>query len=382
MSVVRYDQGAWPEKAEVTPDGFLRVDAPITRLGVLQYRNADGSPRGELRHPDDWAAPLALASLASLPITDGHPPPRQSDGLPLVDARNAKRLAIGWTGEAVRAEGAFLRTPMMIVDAAGVAAVQRGRRGTSTGVIVDLREEQGTHDGVAYQYRQVNPRGNHIAIVDSPRAGTMIRVDGNQDDDSGAAAEGDKHMVKVTLDGISYDAAPEVANALTKAQALGADLTLKLDAAAAASKAAVDKLTAERDAHKEKLDAAEKRDVRAEVRARVALETAARQVLPEAEHAKLDAMDDAAVRKAVVAATWPALKLDDKSPDYIAQRYDIALEDRGHKAADDKAHDEALGAQRAALAHRQDSSGGANDLDAAAKKASERISNQWKPKAA
>lgn len=376
MSVVRYDQGSWPEKAELTPEGFLRVDAPITRLGVLQYRNADGTPRGELRHPDDWNDFVALASK---PITNDHPPPRKSDGLQLVDAKNAKQLAIGWTGDSVRADGPLLRSLLMITDAAGVAAVQRGRRGTSTGVVVDLKQESGEYEGLRYEYRQTNPRLNHVAIVDAPRAGTMIRLDGNQlvDDE----AEGDRNMVKVTLDGIAYEAAPEVANALTRAQTSLAEMSTKLDSASKTASDALEKIKAERDTLKEKLDAAEKRDIRAEIAARVLLETAARKVLPASEHAKLDAMSDAEVRKAVAVAKFPKRNLDDKPEAYIAACFDQAVEEHSAEIANDRAHDEALSKQREQIVPRADS-GGSSTIEDAARKASERIANQWKPKAA
>lgn len=376
MSVVRYDQGTWPDKAEMTAEGFLRVDAPITRMGVLQYRNPDGSMRGELRHPEDWSTPAAMASFSSLPITDGHPPPRPSDGQALVDARNAKKLAIGWTGESVRAEGDLLRVPMMIVDGEGVASVQRGRRGTSTGVIVDLKAEQGTYDGQNYSFRQTNPKGNHIAIVDSPRAGTMIRLDSNGNQ---LADSEDTRMVKVMLDGISYDAAPEVANALTKANAEMKELQTRVDAAEAEGREEADRLRAERDTFKERCDELEKRDVRADVRARVSLETSARKILPETEHERLDSMSDAEIRKAVVAAKWPSLKLDDKSEQYIATRFDIAIEEQGQKAADDAQHQEAIAHQRQQTTPRADAN--ESPLEAAAKRAMERISNQWKTKA-
>lgn len=381
MSVVRYDHGTWPDKAEMTPEGFLRVDAPITRMGVLQYKNPDGSTRGELRHPEDWSTPAAMASFASLPITDGHPPPRASDGQALVDAKNAKKLAIGWTGENVRADGNLLRVPMMIVDGDGVASVQRGRRGTSTGVIVDLKTEQGTYDGQNYDFRQISPKGNHIAIVDSPRAGTMIRLDSDGNQLALDSSEGDRPMVKVTLDGISYEAAPEVVNALTKAQGEIAAMKTRLDAAEAKGSEEADKLRAERDTFKERVDELEKRDVRADVRARVSLETSARKILPETEHEKLDGMSDAEIRRAVVAGSWPALKLDDKSAGYIATRFDIAIEELGKKADDDQQHRDALAHQRQQTTPRADASGG-SEIEKAAKRAEERIRNQWKPKTA
>lgn len=379
MEVVRYDTNEWPDKAEITPDGFLRVDAPITRMGVLKYRGPDGSMRGELRHPDDWSKQIALDALRSLPVTNDHPPPRASDGQPLVDARSAKNLAIGWN-ESVRADGDFLRSPVVITDADGIAAVQRGRRGTSTGVLVTLQPEKGVYRGDSYDFRQIPQRGNHIAIVDSPRAGTMIRLDSEGHQISEGEHMETKTFSKVVLDGIPYDAAPEVANALTKSQGETKDLKARLDTAATEHKTAIDRLTAEKDTLQEKLDAAGKRDIASEVKARVGLETSARKVLPETEHAKLDGMSDADIRKAVVATKWPELKLDDKSADYIATRFEIAIEEQVRTDADGRSAADALAESRGKSATRVD--GGGNAVDEAAKRAEERIANQWKPKAA
>lgn len=116
------------------------------------------------------------------------------------------------------------------------------------------------------------------------------------------------------------------------------------------------------------------------MRARVGLETAARSILPEAEHVKLDEMDDAAIRKAVVAATWPNLKLDEKADAYIAQRFEIALEERAGKVATYQQHVDALAKQRQTVVPRQDSAG--DPSSEAIRRANERINNQWKPKAA
>lgn len=383
MEVVRYDENEWPAKAELTPEGYLRVDAPITRMGVLQYQQPDGSSRGELRHPEDWSTPAALEALRSLPITDGHPPPRPSDGQPLVDAQSAKRLSIGWNGS-VRAEGAFLRSPILIADADGVASVQRGRRGTSTGVVVELREERGTYDGQSYEFRQIPTKGNHIAIVDSPRAGTMIRLDSDGNQTLPGDTRGDtmetKKLSTVVLDGINYEAAPEVANALAKSQARVTELETKLDA----TDAKVKETATERDALKAKVDAFEKRDLSSEisegVKARTTLLDMARKALPAEQHAKIDEMSDAEIKKAVVVAKLPSFRLDGRSDQEVAIAYDIAVAEVARTDEDNREREQAIGEQRRVTAPRQDAI--EDTLDAAVKRAEERISNQWKQPAA
>src|SRR4030042_1892481 len=56
-----------------TSEGFLKGVVKVTKIGVFQYRNADGSIRKELRHPNDVFSYNSLQSLKMIPITDLHP---------------------------------------------------------------------------------------------------------------------------------------------------------------------------------------------------------------------------------------------------------------------------------------------------------------------
>jgi hypothetical protein len=67
-------------KFEVTPEGFLRIPAAVTRVGVFNYKQPDGSVIRELRLPEEVFNPDSLSSLKSIPITNDHPPRR--DGHP------------------------------------------------------------------------------------------------------------------------------------------------------------------------------------------------------------------------------------------------------------------------------------------------------------
>jgi hypothetical protein len=310
------------------------------------------------------------------PMTLNHPPPR-ADGLRLLDAATAPKHAVGTSGENVRQDGEFMRAPIAVFDAKAVAQIQKGKRGLSNGYTAKLDFTPGiAPDGKPYDAIQREIRGDHIAIVDVPRAGEVaqIRLDGNQETEDEESIM--SKMTTVKLDGIDYEAAPEVANALAKAHGERDSLQLQLQTVGNSGKEALDKLTAERDALKEKLDAAEKRDVRAEVKARVALETTARKILPESEHEKLDDMDDAAIRKAVVASRWPELKLDDKSEAYLQSRFEIAIEDQAAERTDEARRADALAAQRSKAAPRHDA---ATPRDAVIQSAMDRINNQWRP---
>ena len=59
--------------AEKTPEGFLIARAPVTSVGVFAYRNADGTPRYELRLPEEVFSEESLNSLKMKPLTLLHP---------------------------------------------------------------------------------------------------------------------------------------------------------------------------------------------------------------------------------------------------------------------------------------------------------------------
>ena len=63
--------------AEKTAEGFLIARAPLTSVGVFTYRNADGTPRRELRLPEEVFSEESLATLKLKPLTllQNLPPP-------------------------------------------------------------------------------------------------------------------------------------------------------------------------------------------------------------------------------------------------------------------------------------------------------------------
>lgn len=170
-NVARFDRGSVKGDASVTEEGYIKANAIVTRTGILVYQNPDGSVRRELRHPDDVWNEDSLQSMRMIPVTNGHPMEK------LVNAENYKRLAIGFTGETVNKDGNYILSNFLITDKDGVDAVKvHGRKELSLGYTVDLLDEKGIYEGQEYDARQTNIRYNHLAIVDSARAGKEARI--------------------------------------------------------------------------------------------------------------------------------------------------------------------------------------------------------------
>lgn len=367
-AAIRVDRASMPAVTR-TPEGYLRGDAVVTRLGVFRYRNPDGSERLELRHPDDVLQAQSLDSLKLIPITIDHP-------AALVSPANARELAVGTTGENYRIDGRHIVSPISITHADGIAAVQAGKRELSLGYAVDLVEETGTYNGEAYTHRQTNIRYNHLAIVDVARAGQAARI--NLD---GAAVQSETHgsedtpmsdakLATVNLDGLEYQAAPEVAKALQKAQA---DLTAaqtNLDSTKADMQKEIDSLTAKLDEAKAKMKQMEDERgdsaIAARVKARVGLLATAGRFVKDA--AELADKSEREIQVAVIAARHDGIDLTEKSDEYVQARFDAVVE------AEPKRDDAAIDRQVEGSTDRND---GTEKKDAR-KDAADTVTGMWK----
>jgi hypothetical protein len=325
-------------------NGWLRAPATLTRIGVFDYRNADGSIRKELRLPDEVFKADALESFNLVPLTDDHP--RAAKGL---DGKNSGAFAVGAVGNVRKdATGKFVEADLLVTDTNAVEKLEKGKRELSCGYFCDTEEAPGVWvdpEGKEHRYDAIqrNIRGNHVAIVDKGRAGPEARVRLDHADaavlvsdteqggalplDTTSAERGDEmDKVKITIDGLEFEVDKNVAAALTKERKVHGDALEALKAA----KADADKATARADAaeaqakkletmHK---DASDPAKFDAAVSARVTLLAEARKFAPEA---KLDGLDEVGIRKAVIAKLDGEAKLENATADYVRARYDAAI---------------------------------------------------------
>lgn len=332
--VMRFDTA--PLKATSTREGFI-TDTPIlTRTGVFPYRNPDGSTRLEFRPPEEVFHADSLASLKGKPITDGHPG--------LVTARNAKQHTVGAVLTEGRQDGDNMVGEVVIYDTAPIA---QGKKELSLGYTLDLDETPGEWNGQRYDAVQRNIRINHLALVKAGRAGNArLNLDAADADLTNDEESEPMNMVKVRLDsGLSYDAAPEVAQELealrakVKAEATRAD---SAEARADTEKARADK--AEKDVEQARADGL------AQALARTRLETEAK---AHGVEIKQD-MADKDIRVAVIKAVrGDGFDVTGKSDAYIEAAYDLAVAEKQKRA-------DALSSQRMDMHNqsRQDGNGG------------------------
>lgn len=319
--------------AEKTAEGFLIARAPATSVGVFAYRNADGTPRYELRLPEEVFADESLASLKMKPLTLLHPDQA-------VTPDNIEQLQVGSVGSDIETDSYRVYIPLAVTKADGIAAVESGSaRALSCGYTCDVEWTSGTWMGVHYDCIQRNIRYNHVALVPVARAGdgNAIRMDGFGEleklpENYNQTNEEEMNLKTIHLDGADFQAEPQVIAALDKAQSR-ADAAekeldqLRTDSKAAAEKAAAEKaaVEAERDTFKERLDAMEKEmpgKISAAVKDRL-------DIVGKATAAGVEVRDDMAemdIKKAVILKQFPSAQLDGKDESYVNARFDCACE--------------------------------------------------------
>lgn len=308
--------------------GFL-YDSPIVgRVGIQEYRRADGSVQRELRLPEEVFNPAAMDSAKGKPISLDH-----ADGR--VTKKNAHRVVIGTMLDGLKQDGDNVRADIVIHNPDSLGE----RRQLSLGYKAKLDMTPGVHPEYGeYDAIQRGIQINHLSVVKVARAGPVakLNLDGNEETDFFNPQEYQTMTVKVKLDsGLEYDAVPEVAAELNK---------LRADASAHAEQlksipqlqAKVDALEADAKSFAEKLDAA-KAEGRKEAEARAKLDSVAASFKVDCE-----GKSDREVKEAVILAVRKDAKLEGKSDEYIDAAFDLAIEVKA---------DAAMGEQRKAVQH-------------------------------
>lgn len=332
-------------KAVKTDAGFLKCPVSATRVGVFKYYKPDGTVFKELRLPEEVFSEDSMSTLAGVPVTNRHPSK-------LVDKENARKFMVGFTSDIVsKRDEKYLDTHVTITDAMLIQEIEKsGLREVSCGYTCELEMNPGVYDGENYDAIQRNIKYNHLAVVDKGRAGPQVRL--HLDSESAILNDTDlkldlkndnSHseggsMAKIKLGGAEYDVDSGVAQAMDSAlkeaekkgfdaakEEMGkkkmdseAELQKKLDSA----QAKVDELTEKnKKLEGEKMDAKQVHEL---VTKRAALVEKAKPLVKE--DTKFDALSDLEIKKAVITAKYPEMKLDEKSPEYIEARFDAIIE--------------------------------------------------------
>lgn len=175
--------------------GWLTVDGTAVVVGVLDYGTTkEFVPEQTLR--------ASAGTLVTLPVTNGHPP----DGM--LTSANTRDYQVGTIIDArFDAEVQGIRVKLRITDSAAIDDIQTGKRELSLGYDATVERRDGIFNGKRFDGVQTARENNHISIVDAARSGRRARIDASME------------TVTISIDGVDYQVAPEVAAYFQKMQA-------------------------------------------------------------------------------------------------------------------------------------------------------------------
>ncbi len=155
------------EQTYYTNEGYLRDRPILTRTGIFEYTNDDGSITRELRLPEDVFDIESLKSYKGKPIIITHE-------AGLVDKDNVHQEQIGTILSEGYRSGDDVRAEIVIHDTDEMK--ECGLKELSLGYDLDLEETPGVWNGQPYDAIQRNIRINHLALVGEARAGEKARL--------------------------------------------------------------------------------------------------------------------------------------------------------------------------------------------------------------
>jgi uncharacterized protein len=326
--VVRYDYGE-VRGVERTPEGFLRVPAAITRVGVLRYKDVNGREWGELKLPEEMFSQESMATLRGRPVCDLHPPG-------MVTSENWKQYSVGSVGDDARADNDFLVATLTVLDAEEIRLIDAKERvEVSAGYFCEVEPTPGEWNGQKYDGIQRNIRFNHAALgpLGWGRAGSQValRLDGAAEQVLDDQENRMEHKIKVAGKEYRCDLAGDVAAAQVAVdeQAVQAEKSADLSAVIAGLQKQVTSLLTELAVAKAQVDAAKALEAKepeeaeemspevmdAKLAARESLRADARKVL--GADAKLDGLKTREIHEAVIKHVSPELKLDGSFTDDV-----------------------------------------------------------------
>ena len=154
----------------------LWIDCRAARLGIMNYRNADGTISREVNLPEDLFSTQTINSAFGVPVTFEHP----LEGV--VDARNHKTVSIGTVMFPAKIDdNYFLRMRIQIFDDTIIDEIIRKISSgegweVSCGYSANLEIKSGNFNGLEFDAIHRDILYNHLALVRKGRAGREVSL--------------------------------------------------------------------------------------------------------------------------------------------------------------------------------------------------------------
>lgn len=317
QSECHFDGDGWRFDA----DGTLNASIYITRPGVFPTWDAkNGRFVRELRSREEVHKQAYLDGFLGRPLTNNHPVDKKTGKQRLVTLDTIKGDITGtiYGPHEVSADGLHTKANVRVFDSATIQDIMSGKRKVSAGFLSEVLDESGVDPEFGeYDRKLVNLQANHVSVVWAPRVGPGAEITADE-------ATMDKVEIEISPDDPEMENKEEMMDKKPKKKGVPQMDTIKVTLDGAefdlpeAAAAAVAKLQTANEALQAKYDALAEIDVNQLVAERVSLLDKARKLNPEA---KYDGLDNVGIMRAALAKDF-----EGKSEDYIAARFDAALE--------------------------------------------------------
>lgn len=307
-----------------TPEGYLTGRIRVTCAGVFRYLGEDGKTIVRVLRPEsEVGAPESVVTANSKPVTLQHPKD-------MVNAGNVKKYEVGFTGTDAEFDGIDLWITVTITDPKAIEAIEKGEV-AAVSMGYDVQSVEVNADplnnwrGTEYTHIQHGIRYNHLALVYAGRAGESVEIAVGDSfeifktNKTGYTPAKDSAMKKIIIDGAVYECDEAVA-------AKVAGLEKQLADSAAAHKAELDKVTAERDAAQAEVktlkeSSKDEAEIARLVDEKIKLVDTAKKYGCDVK-AEDSAID---IKKAVISKAFgDKMDLKDKSAEYVGVAFDSA----------------------------------------------------------
>lgn len=319
---------------EITQQGFLRIPATVTRIGVFTYRRFDGTIIRELRSGEEVHKKESLDTLMGVPVTIDHPG--------LVTPGNVADFQVGFTGESIEPVGDLVNGFLTVQRADAIAGVQSKKlKEISPGYTCIVDPTPGVFNGERYDQKQTSIVYNHVALGEpgwgrqGPEVSlrTDAAVSGIENLPTPARGIEEKRImetkiIRITLDGVPYELEIPAALAPTLEASINKVEKERNDAKEMLAKTEGEKAVVEKELKetKERLDSATKPEaIEKIVTERVAVIAKAKVLAPKL---KMDGLTLDEIRKeALVVSGYKRETLDSKEsglPGFVAGVFEFA----------------------------------------------------------
>ena len=319
QSECHFDGDGW----RFDSDGTLNASIYITRPGVFPtWDDKNGRFVRELRGRDEVHKQGYLDGFLGRPLTNNHPVDKKTGKQRLVTLDTIKGDITGtiYGPHEVAPDGLHTKANVRVFDSATIQDIMSGKRKVSAGFLSEVLDEAGVDPEFGeYDRKLINLQANHVSVVWAPRVGPGAEITADE-------ANMQEIEIEISEESPEEETLIETADkkpkkkkgvpqmdALTKVTLDGAEFDLPEAAASA-----VAKLQTANEALQAKYDALAEIDVNQLVAERVSLLDKARKLNPEA---KYDGLDNVEIMRAALAKDF-----EGKSNDYVAARFDAALE--------------------------------------------------------